>query len=296
MNDNLPSIAYGNHLCNIYGLDTISTGNVIAFAMECFEKGILNKEKVGIDMTWGNHRSMVRMIEMIAHRQGLGDILAEGVKRSSERIGGKQFAVHVKGLEIPMHEPRGKKGVGLSYVTSPRGGCHVQSSHDPFFEKGNVIPELGLTEPMSRYATKGKPYMVKQTQDMRGTINSMLVCLYTVDPTYRPVTVTDLVELVSYTTGWELNVKEFMLFGERANNICQIFNVREGLTRKDDRLPSVFSNPLIEGPAKGQRITVEDLDRMLDEYYQLREWDKTTGIPTKDKMKQLGIPHFNSIS
>ncbi|MFX0195192.1 MAG: aldehyde ferredoxin oxidoreductase family protein [Candidatus Hodarchaeota archaeon] len=291
LNDNLESIVYANHLCNLYGLDTISTGNIIAFTMECHEKGMIPKENIGFDLKWGDGEAIVRMIEMIAQRQGFGDILANGVKLASEKISNnsEKFAVHVKGLEVAMHEPRGKKGVGLSYATSPRGGVHTESDHDTCYEVENKVPELGLTKPMSRYEIEGKPEMVVKSQNLRAVLNSLVGCLFVFAWAFRPTTVTDIVNLTSYVTGWKTDIMELMLIGERFHNITRAFNAREGLTRANDILPSVFEKPLPKGPAAGQYFSKEDLNKMLDEYYELRGWNKVTGIPQHDKLVELGL-------
>jgi len=292
MNSNLDSIAMANHLCNLYSLDTISTGVAIAFAMECFEHGIITKKDTGgIDLTWGNHAAVMQLIEKIAKREGIGNLLADGVKRAAEKIGkgSEDFAVEVKGLEIPLHEPRGKKGVGLSYATANRGGVHTECGHDTDFEKANTVPELGLVKPVSRFSWEGKADIIKKTQDLAAVSNSMIICRFTGFPTYRPTTVTDLTNVMRYITGWNLTIDEFMRVGERANNLGRMFNVREGVRRKDDRLPKRFSEPLLKGASEGQKIPKDEFDPVLNEYYELRGWDKETGVPKAEKLKELNL-------
>lgn len=187
MNDNLVAISKANELCNKYGIDTISTGVVIAFAMECYEKGIVTKDICnGLDLTWGNYKAMIRLIEKIAKREGIGDILAEGVARASKKIGGgsEEFALHIKGQEVPMHEPRGKKGVGLSYAVSNRGACHLQCEHDDLFESDEwLCPEIGLDKtiiPRDRlYTGIEKARLVKIGGDLWSLYNCLTTCIYT---------------------------------------------------------------------------------------------------------------------
>jgi len=291
--DKLDAVSRMNMLCNAYSLDTISTGVCIAFAMDCFENGILTRNDTdGLDLTFGNAEAAVKMVEKIALRQGFGNILAEGVKRAALKIGrgSEKFAIEVKGMEIPMHEPRGKKGLGLIYAVSNRGGCHVQSMHDPDLEAPNMAPEIGITTPMNRLDTsREKVLAMKKTQDFVAITNSLVLCeciYWFGGVNYKPA---DLVELLNAVTGWDYTVEELMTTGERINTLCRAFNIREGITRKDDYLPRRFMEPLKGGPTDGQLITKEELSSMLDNYYDVCGWDIKTGIPTKAKLDQLGL-------
>ena len=296
MNDDLGAIAKANELCNKYALDTISTGVSIAFAMECYEKGLLTKEDTdGIDLKWGNHRAMIEIIEKIAKREGIGDLLAEGVRRASEKIGrgSKKFALHVKGLELPRHEVRGKKGLGLSYATSVRGACHLQSFHDDFVELDkDLAPEIGLDSkitPRHRLHTgPEKVKMVKIGEDLHCIYNSLIICEFPVWWTsgIRPKT---FVSAFASVTGWDVNSKDLMRIGERILNLCRAFNVREGVTQRDDTLPERLMEPLSEGPYKGEAISRDTLNKMLDYYYEFRGGDKETGIPKKEVLERLGL-------
>jgi aldehyde:ferredoxin oxidoreductase len=292
--DDLKAISRENQLCNAYGLDTISTGVVIAWVMECTDRGIFSRADMdGIDVTWGNANAALKLIQKIAKREGVGNILAEGVKRAAKKLGrgSERYAVEVKGLEIPMHEPRAKKGLGLSYATSPRGGCHMQAFHDPEFEAPNLAPEIGITLGLDRHDTsRNKVDIIRRAQDWVAITNSLLLCTspgwsghnYT-----KPAFLTSAFDAV---TGWDFTVDDLLRAGERINNLCRCFNAREGITRKDDILPPRFTeDSLPDGPSKGQRITNEELQSMLDNYYDLRSWDKTTGIPTSAKLRELGL-------
>jgi aldehyde:ferredoxin oxidoreductase len=289
----LNAVCKANELCNKYTLDTISTGVVVAFAMECYEKGLLTKKDTGsLELTWGNHAAELQLIEKIARREGIGDLLAEGVARAAKKIGrgAEKFALAVKGQELPMHEPRGKKGLGLSYAVSNRGACHLQMiEHDDAWEvPENMVPEVGLIKPVDRLDTSiDKVRLVKATEDWKGMVDSLTLCM--VDSFPSGPTPDVIFAIVNSVTGWNMKPAELVRIGERAFNLCRAFNVREGFSRKDDALPERLSDPLPDGPYRGQRITGEELQSMLDNYYEVRGWDKKTGIPTAAKLKELGL-------
>jgi aldehyde:ferredoxin oxidoreductase len=289
-NSDLDSIAKANDMCNDYSIDSMSTGAVIAFAMECYDKGLIGKKETGgVDLSWGNSSAIIEMIEKIANRCDFGNTLAEGTQRASKIIGkgSEQFAMHIKGMEIPMHDMRGRKAFGLSFVTSNRGGCHAQGADD-FADK---IPELGLTKQLNRFKPDGKAEVAKWSQDYWVVIDSLLICKWVAalwSNPIGPVSVTLLNEIANAVTSWNMPIKEMIEVGERGYNIERAFNIREGLTRDDDDIPSRFEEPLLEGNSAGGTFTRKDLNRMLDEYYSLREWDKQ-GIPTRKKLKKLDL-------
>jgi len=287
----LKAIAKANMLCNMYGVDTISAGVSIGFAMECFERGIITtKDTGGIDLTWGNADAIVNLVEDIAHKRGFGATLALGTRRMAVKFaqGSEKFAAHVKGLEIPMHEPRGKKGIGLSYATSNRGACHLQTDHDPAFEEKNFDPAIGITEKISRYATdRTKVDYVIKGENYYALYDSMVMCKFA-GAGYKT---SQLNQVIKAVTGWNVNADELMKTGERIFNLCRAFNVREGITRKDDRLPERIAEPATTGPTRGQTLDATTLGLMLDNYYELRGWDKTTGIPTRSKLEELGLKY-----
>ncbi len=293
MNDDLVAVSKANELCNKYSIDTISTGVAIAFAMECYEKGLITKEDTGgLDLAWGNPDAVVQLTEKIARREGIGDLLAEGVKRAAEKIGkgAEAFAIHIKGQEVPMHEPRGKKGLALSYATSNRGGCHLQAEHDDFFEDPNwLLPEIGLDKTVDRLDMgKDKARMVMALGNMKALYDSLSVCMYAAWPE-GGVRLETTKDIVAAATGWDVSLSELITVGERAFNLCRAFNVREGISRKDDVLPARLMEALSDGLYKGQTIPQDDFDQMLDYYYELRGWDKETGIPTRAKLTELGL-------
>jgi len=297
MNGNMPSVLKATELCNKYAMDTISTGVTIAFAMECYEKGLITKDETeGLDLTWGNHQSLVQLVEKIARRQGIGDLLAEGVKRAAEKIGrgADEFAMHAKGMELPLHEFRGMKGHALAVATSNRGACHLQVETDDLFE-GLLCPEIGIDETTMPKNTRDRLYagpekvkLNKIIGDLFALFDSFVVCKWTVYPC-GGTKITTLNDIIAAATGWDITVNELMKTGERIYNLCRAFNVREGITRKDDKLPKRFTEPLIEGPYKGETLSNQAFAEMLNHFYEFRGWDKKTGIPTKEKLEELEL-------
>lgn len=273
----IEAVAHANLLCDDLGLDTISTGNTIAFAMECFEKGLLTeKDTEELELKFGNADAEVETVKKIAYQQGLGNLLAEGVQRASKKIGrgSEKFAMHVKGMEIPGYDPRGAFGMALAYATSDRGACHQRAWTVRAEIEGKLTP---------RYSTKGRAKFVKEAQDERALCFSLVLC------DFAPLEVNHFVQLLNKATGFIFTAEDYLKTGERIWNLTRLFNVREGITRKDDILPPRFmEEPLPDGVAKGQVITKKMLDEMLDEYYALRGWDKN-GVPTKEKLKELGL-------
>lgn len=278
-NDNLSAIIAAEDLCDRYGLDTISTGNTIGFAMECFEKGLITKEDTdGIELKFGNHRAMVEMVRKISARDGFGDVLAEGVNRASQKIGknSQKLAMQVKGAEMCGYDPRGAMGQGLSFATCPRGADH---------QKGLVRQEVfGKLPPIDRFATEGKAELVKEVQDEMAFLDALGVCCFL---TRRDVTGSaDYAKLFKCVTGIELTEQDIWTAGERIFNLERLFNQREGFSRRDDILPERFlTEPFREGPSAGHTIPIE---RLLDDYYRVRGWD-INGSPTQKTLARLGL-------
>ncbi|UCE43975.1 MAG: aldehyde ferredoxin oxidoreductase family protein [Candidatus Bathyarchaeota archaeon] len=299
MNNNLPAALKAIELCNKYAMDTISTGVTIAFAMECYENGLITKKDAeGLDLSWGNHKSLVQLAKKIAERQGVGDLLAEGVRRAAEKIGrgAEEFAMHVKGQELPLHEIRGMKGHGLAYATSNRGACHLQVETDDLFEE-QLCPEIGIDEKAfprklrdKLYAGQEKVKLNKIVGDLFAVFDSLVVCKWTVYPC-GGTKVTTLKDIIAAATGWDVTIDELMKTGERIFNLCRAFNVREGIRRADDTLPKRFSEPLPEGPYKGEAFSEQVLAEMLDHYYELRGWSRETGIPERKKLEELELAY-----
>ncbi|MQL50760.1 aldehyde ferredoxin oxidoreductase [Desulfofundulus thermobenzoicus] len=281
-NGNVESIILADRLSDELGLDTISTGAVIAFVMECVEKGILSAQELdGMDVRFGNYRAMLDLLPKIAAREGAGDLLAEGVREISRRIGkgSEYFAIHVKGLELPGHTARGLKGMGLGYATSSRGGSHQDFRPGP--ERSGKF---------DRATIEGKAALVKKNQDMTTIGDCLIVCRRHSEGFHGAFLNERYVELASLATGMEFGLEELTLAAERIYTLERMFNVREGVRRKDDTLPERFLKEGIPGgPSAGMYVSREELDTMLDEYYQIRGWDPETGVPTESTLKKLGL-------
>ena len=294
----LKYIAKANELCNKYTMDTISTGMVIAFAMQCYEEGLLTKEDTGgIELTFGNKDALLVLIEKMAHRQGLGDLLSQGFYLASQKIGkgAEKFIYQVKRQEIPMHDPRIKTGIGLQYALSDYGADHMKAAHDPFFKAQDSVgvktmKGLGILEPVSPTDMGEKKVALFKLLDIYWTVFDILgVCYFGYVP--RSVgTMGELLEIIQSATGWETTWFELMKLGERSINMARIFNHREGFTSQDDTLPEVFYHHFKGGPLDGQgAINKEDFQKALRLRYQLMGWDPDTGIPTPAKLIELGL-------
>jgi len=280
-NTDLNSIIYADRLCDEYGVDTISSGVSIAFAMEAFEKGVISvKETEGLSLVFGNHQAALELLRKISYREGLGDILAEGVKRAAKIIGhgSEKYAMHAKGMELAGHSARGLKGLALGYAVSTRGGTH-QDTRPTVERSGQFDPQ----------AVQGKGEMNKESQDMTTLCDSLIICRYT-EGIYGFFLNQDHVRMSNLVTGADYALEELKLIGERVYNLERLFNVREGAGRQSDCLPERFmQEPITDGPAKGRVVTREELEQMLDDYYLSRGWDPKTGIPTVQKIKELGL-------
>lgn len=287
------------YLCNEYGLDTISTGAMIAFAMECFEKGLLSPEQLGgLDLTWGNDRVLPVMVKKIALREGLGDILAEGVRNAAGIIGkgSEEFAIHVKGLEGPAHDPRSGKALAVTYATGNRGMCHIHPLEGMAWDRGKLdwgLMKYGVQDPneIERWDEKGRGSVVKLLQDGLCLPDVIGTCKFYM---YAGITVDHWADFINGLTGWGIDGQELLKIGERAINIQRLFNIREGLTARDDYLPErVRSVPAFGKYATQKDCAVGDLEGMLQEYYLARGWDPQSGVPIDEKLKELELYEGN---
>lgn len=279
--DDLEAISMANQLCNQYGLDTISTGGCIAFAMEACERGLIESD---LDLTWGNAEAVVELVRRIGEREGLGELLGEGVCRAAAKLGGRagEFAIHVKGLELPAHDPRAFNSLAVGYATSNRGACHMQAYTHPL-EAWITFPDLGYPELLDPHANEGKGAMVAIMQNLMCLFDALKVCKFSL---YGGVRSPLLVEWLNMVTGWELDHQEFLHIGERLFNLKRMYNVHCGISRKDDWLPlRILAYPRDAGGAKGN---LPHLGLMLNEYYRHRGWDEE-GIPTAEKLRELGL-------
>ena len=284
----LAAVCKANELCQRYGLDTIGAGATIAFAMECYEEGIITAEMTGgIDLRFGNAEAMLQALELIGRREGIGDVLAEGTMRAAAKLGGgaERFAVHVKGQELPMHEPRLKRGLGLGYAVSPTGADHCHNLHDTIM-RGNTLAKLrpfGIQEELPVESLGGeKVRMYKYWMEMRVLANCLSVCQF------PPWSFTDYVELVRAVTGWDVTMFELVKVAQRTLNLARIFNLREGFTSSDDWLPPRMFTPQTSGALKETAVIPEELRNAIDLYYQMMGWDGD-GIPRTGALYELGI-------
>lgn len=280
-----------NYLCNMHGLDTISTGHMIGYAMLCYEKGLIIKEDTdGIELAWGNAEALLTMIEKIAKREGFGDVLAEGTRGAARRIGkgALDIALQVKGLEMPMHDPRSGKSLAIQYGTANRGMCHIHPQESSACEGWGYdcgLRPYGLPVVKDRSAeNRDKAFMARLLQDFGVGPDILGTCKF---PQFAGHTLDLYARLLSAATGWEISDKELLKLGERVNNLHRCFNIREGMRRSDDMIPPGLKQPHATGTTKG--IAVTNYEQMLDDYYDLRGWDKGTGIPRRRTLDELGL-------
>ena len=284
----IKAVCKANELCQRYSIDTISTGVTISFAMECFEQGILTTDDTGgMDLSFGNAESMVKMVELIGEKHGLGALLAEGTKRAAEKIGkgAEEFAVNVKGQEVPMHDPRLKRGEALGYAVSPTGADHVHNIHDTFLypQLPKRYHSLGILEPVpvEDFGPK-KVRLYKYVGDWRTLNNFLVMCLF------PPWSVNQKTEIVRSVTGWNTTAFELMKVVERGNTLARIFNLREGFTEKDDWLPPRFFKPKTSGALNKTSVNSEDLQNAKLLYYDMMGWTEQ-GVPKQSKLDELDI-------
>ena len=288
--DNAEAVIMANNLCNRYGLDTISAGATLAFAIECYENEIITKADTdGIELTWDNHRAVIAMLEKLCKREGFGDVLADGVKAAAERIGkgSEQFAMHVHGQEVPMHDPRLAPSFGATYITDPTPGRHTQGGAG-FGEMFGDMAALGIELPgmpaMEKYVYTGKAPMHAMIANSIHTLNCSGLCMFGMYmiPPDAPA------NLITAVTGWDFSMLDVLSTGERIAHMRQAFNVREGIRPSDFQLPARVKGqpPLKEGPLANVTIDVDSLAR---EYLQVMEWDLGTGRPSKEKLMTMGL-------
>jgi aldehyde:ferredoxin oxidoreductase len=299
---NLEAVCKAHELCNKYTLDTISTGVTIAFAMECFENGLLGLQDTdGLELRFGNDQAMIRLIEKIAKREGIGDLLAEGCRRAAQKIGreAEKFSMEVKGQELPMHEPRGKGSLALAYALSSTGANHCEGPHDyPFQEGGVGVPdlvELGILEPIPAvYLGPEKVRQFAYNQMTWNLFNTLGLCIFTAGP-YKLLKMSQIADVLQAATGWNTNLWEIMKLGERTITIKRAVSVREGISRKDDHLPDRFFEPLEGGLLEGKALDRHEFQNGLDLYYDVMGWDRETGVPTRGKLVELGLGWVNHV-
>lgn len=292
-NDNIKAVARGNQLCNLYGMDTISIGNVIAFVMECFEEGILTKADLGgRSIGFGDVDGLLWLIEEIANRRGIGEILADGVKIAAERIGRRadRFAFTIKNNDIPFHDGRGKTGMALGFAVSSTGGDHVECPHDHVFQgEGYVkLAPLGLKEgiePLEINAAKVRFFSIGQRA--WGINNLLSICNFCSVPIHA-MTFQMLVNAAQAITGWDVSLFEIMKASERSLVLSRMFNIREGFSREDDKVIRRWYERMPAGPLAGKKIDEQEFRKAIDLYYEVSGWDKN-GVPTSGKLVDLEL-------
>jgi len=278
----IEDIAFLNERCNELGMDTISLGGVLGFAIEAYEKGVITKKDIDRnDIGWGKAEELARLIDDIANRKGkVANVLAEGVKRAAEKLGknSDSFAVHAKGLEIPGYDPRGTFGMGLAYATSDRGGCHQRA--------WTVKAEL-YDPGLERFSFENKAQIVKDVQDERAAFFSLVLC------DFAPISEENCVDMWNLATGFNHTVESYLKCGERIWNLVRLFNLREGMDPADDKISDrFFKDSFTKGPAKNVVLTEDEFQKSLKEYYSLRGWDKK-GVPTTKKLKELDLDKYS---
>ncbi|MBI4393211.1 MAG: aldehyde ferredoxin oxidoreductase family protein [Euryarchaeota archaeon] len=284
MVDSLEHVSLANARCNEHGLDTISAGNVIAFAMEASERGLIDD-----GVAWGDASKALRLLDDIAYRRGLGETLSLGVREAARRLGGSDFAIHVKGLEVPMHEPRGKKGLGLTYAVGPRGANHNEGLHDTSVERANASPELGATAALSRFdASERKTAVVKNWEDAVSFTNSLIVCLFTTNLTGKAYNLPHLRRLVTAVTGVQMDRDSMLEVGERNFNLGRLFTTRMGARPEDDDLPPRFKREPLDFGDRQEAIPDDVLRPWIADYYALRGWG-VDGAPSPATLARLGL-------
>ena len=287
----LKAVTKGNELCNAYSLDTISAGAVIAFAMECFENGLLTaKDTGGIELKFGNAEAMLKSIELIARREGIGDLLAEGTARAAQKIGkgAEKFAMHSKGLELGMHEPRVKAALGLGYAVNPHGADHCDNMHDTgYSQPGSSFDSarlLGMLEPLpADDLGVRKVAAFRDIHLFNIVIDNLVVC------SMLPYDANQVANILTAVTGWDTSPVEMLRAAERTLTTARLFNIREGLSAADDKLPDRFFQPKRNGVLSTKFYDREQLEKAKSYYYTLMGWDAKTGIPTPEKIEELDI-------
>jgi aldehyde:ferredoxin oxidoreductase len=291
----LAAISKANELCNKYGIDTISCGATIAWAMECFEEKLITTQDTdGIELRYGNAQAMVQMVELIAKREGFGDFLAEGSAGAAARIGRgtEEFLVTSKDQEVPAHMPHTKRSLALIYAVNPFGADHQSHEHDPAYpDYPERMAQLGLHDPQPDLALN--PEMVRYamiTQHLYSAMDSINVCQFVYGPAWQLYSSDDLVKAAQAVTGWNVTLYELMQVGERRLNMMRAFNAREGIGREADTLPKkFFKRPLEGGKTAGYVLDYDEWQQSLETYYKMSGWDIETGQPTRTKLEALGI-------
>jgi len=295
--DDAVAVSRANELCNAYSLDTIGTGVHIAFAMEAYERGLLTPEQAdGLDLRFGNAAAMLAAVEALGRRTpGLGELLSANLPEIAARLGGDawRFAVHAKGQDYPMHEPRFKRALAIGYAVSPTGADHCHSLHDSDLYKveengmrpRDTLTSLGVITPMALESLGPEKVRAAMYHTLEQTaLNCMMLCLFV------PWTTEQKVAIMRAATGWDVSEFELMKVGERAYTLARVFNAREGFTADDDRLAERSYGPTRNGALSDGGIDREELQEAVHTFYGMMGWDEATGVPTAAKLHELDVP------
>jgi aldehyde:ferredoxin oxidoreductase len=279
MNTNFDSIIEANHLCNTYGIDTISAGVSIAYALYLYEKGVLDKDRVGFELKWGDGDCILRLVQNIIDQEGIGTLLSKGTLNMARELGRDEGeAAQVKGLEMPMHEGRAFHGQAISYATNPRGACHLKGDYYNI-DLGNMVLEY-MVLPSDRMVSEGKGEPAAKYQSFKDLFDSLTLCKFS------PVQPPQICDMLNAITGWEFSHEDLLAAGNRSINLKRAISNLQGVTRDHDKLPEICLVPLSEGTTDGVQPNMEV---MLKEYYQYHGWDWESGKPAKDKLIELGL-------
>ena len=289
----LAAVARANQLCNMYGMDTISCGATIAWAMDCVEQGLLSTEQTdGLDLRFGNAEAMVQVVEAIGKREGIGDILAEGSQRAAEILGvGQDLVVASKAHEFPAHMPEVKRSLALIYAVNPFGADHQSHEHDPAYEGGyeERMAELGLHETRPSHVLDDEKVRYSlRTQWLFSALDSVCACQFVFGPSFPLYGSAQLAAAVSAVTGWTVDVDELLEVGERRVAMMRLFNQREGTAAEADTLPAKAFHPLRGGPSDGVAVDREEFEAARSTYYEMAGWDDG-GRVTEAKLVALGL-------
>ncbi|MFH1381932.1 MAG: aldehyde ferredoxin oxidoreductase family protein [Chloroflexota bacterium] len=289
--EDMKAICKGNEMCGAYSLDTISMGDTVGFAMECYEKGLLtSKDTGGIELKWGSGEAMLRVIEMVCRREGIGDLLAEGTRLAARKIGGgaEAFTMDVKGVNVPMHDPRAKGVLGLGYSINPHGADHCFNVHDTGYTAPGpmltAVNQYGFLEPMPALdLSPTKVQLLKFFQNVRMVMDSAVICQF------PPYSNDQVIELLKASTGWNTGILELQKFSERVLTLARMYNLREGLSTADDKLPKRFFQQHVGGPSEKNPPYLEsEFEKAKAYYYRIMGWDEK-GVPTPETLSYYGL-------
>jgi aldehyde:ferredoxin oxidoreductase len=281
LNDNLDAIALANQLCNDYGIDTISAGVACAFLMEASERNLIEDR-----IAWGDAEAILTVIEQIAHREGIGGEVAEGMESFAEKLGA-DFAMTIKGVELPMHEPRGKQGLAISYGTSPRGATHMEGMHDTILEMDSPAPELGVNRAYDRFTLSDKPPIAKLFEDLRSFEDSLILCIFTSRGLGDQYKYGEIRSLLEAATGIALSAEDMLLVGERNYALLRLHAARAGYRQHQNALPERFHQPLQHGASANYPIDYAEFQEAMRVYNEVRGYDDFG--PTDETLRKLKL-------